>query len=223
MPNEIIEQTPMILCRAHGAFDIPVRNVVRRTTRNVVGYLCSKKMGALLGWESQIEKLCFEWLEVDPDVLKYYAQPVTTKVGNARYTPDVLVVSRTAEYFIEVKPDSVFRDEETMERIRTFQDHFKAHGTELRLVTKTELLRRPFRDNVEMLWRIAQRGLSHRNADLAVGHCRSQACTIDELNTRMWAKPEDWIVSSAIILGYLRFDITKPLTGRSVVTPTEWS
>ncbi|WP_417464833.1 TnsA endonuclease N-terminal domain-containing protein [Kordiimonas sp.] len=207
---------------ARGTFDSPVRNVVRRNPCRVVGFHASRKMGKLIGFESQIELMYFEWLEVDPDVLKFYAQPVTIQFKDSRYTPDVLVVSRTAEYFVEIKPDSVFKDGKTIDRIKGLQRHFLQCGSELKLITKSDLTRQPLRNNVEHLGRITRRGASQSVAELVLKHCLQGAQTIDELRSRMSDSAESWLVLDAVVLGYVRLDFTQPIDGNSVVTPADW-
>jgi len=206
---------------AHGKFDFPVRNVVRRNPCRVVGYHASKKMGKLIGWESQIEQLYLEWLEVDPEIIKFYAQPVTIEYEDTRYTPDVLVISKAAEYFVEIKPDSVFRDGQTMKKIKGLQRHFKKFGSELKLITKSDLTRRPLRDNVQHLGRLVRRGASHTVAELVFKHCQQGEQTIDELRSRMGDSAESWLVLDAVVLGYVTLDLTKPITGASVIKPMD--
>ena len=207
---------------AHGKFDFPVRNVVRRNPCRVVGYHASKKMGKLIGWESQIEQMYFEWLEVDPDVIKFYAQPVTIQFKDSHYTPDILVVSRTAEYFVEIKPDSVFKGSQTIKRIRALQRHFAQFGSELQLITKSDLTRQPLRDNVEYLSRITRHGASKSVAELVLKHCQQGARTIDELRTRMGENADSWLVLDAVVLGYVALDLTQPISGNSLIKPADW-
>lgn len=206
-----------------GKFDFPVRNVVRRNPCRVVGYHASKKMDKLIGWESQIEKMYFELLEVDPEVIKFYAQPVTIKFKGSQYTPDVLVVSKTSEYFVEIKPDSVFRDRKTLKRIRSLQSHFEDFGSELKLITKSELAREPLRHNVEFLGRARRRGASHSVAQLVKKHCEGGELSIAELRTKMGDNFDSWLVLDAIVLGYVELDLNQPIDGNSIIKPSKWS
>lgn len=179
-----------------------------------------KKMHHMVPWESQIEELYLEWLEVDPDVLQFYAQPATVIFGKGFYTPDVMVISRTAEYFVEIKPDSVFQDQKTMERIKALQAHFASYGNELRLITKKQLISQPLRDNVLALNRMLLREEHAAWSSRIVNRCQGKPCTIGELKDRTGNDRHTVdFIKSAIVRGYLHIDLTKPATDSSVVTP----
>src|SRR3546814_12384059 len=73
----------------------PVRLVVSKRTKRVVGYLSSAKMNGMVPWESQLERDHIRVLEADNSVKGYYVQPETISyvMGGQehRYTQDVRV------------------------------------------------------------------------------------------------------------------------------------
>jgi hypothetical protein len=87
----------------------PVRLVVSRRPFRKVGYLFSAKMGAMMGWESQLERSVMRRLEVDGNVDAYSAQPerMLLEIDGriCSYVPDLRVVRKVgAAQIIEVKP-----------------------------------------------------------------------------------------------------------------------
>lgn len=221
MPKENQKSDPINQLFQQSAFDPPVRNVVRRTTRRVVGQHYSRKMAGLIGWESQIEHKCLQMYEVDPEIIRFQTQPHTFKVNGKRYTPDVAVVGRNAEYYVEVKPDWILEDEEAMETISLLQQHFHNAGTELRLVTESQLLTYPMRSNVERLLRITRRRFDMRLIEALVRRCSGEMISIEELNKRMQLPENSDLVLEAVVLGFLALDISRPINGTSLVTPYE--
>lgn len=192
------------------------RKVVKRSTHRVVGYLASQKNGMLVPWESQIEKAYFEWLEVDPDILKFRSQPRTFKWTNIRYTPDALVTDCKGSFFVEVKPDSVFSDSHAMERLDAIGSNMKLENYDFRLVTERDIFAEPLRSNVTTIMR-------HRRVSLG-------STFLQLLNSDAFLKPQilgnlGWLEDSnmfiqmcaAIAQGLLEADLRAPLSSDSIL------
>lgn len=86
----------------------PVRLVVTKRTKRVVGYISSAKMNGMIPWESQLERDHIRTLEAENTVRAYYVQPETISyvLGGKqhRYTPDVRVEYSNGEvHIVEVK------------------------------------------------------------------------------------------------------------------------
>lgn len=89
---------------------LPVRKVVSRTTKKVVGRFPSSKCGRMVSWESQIERDFLYLLEVSREVESFAAQPERLNLvidGQPHtYVPDFYVrASDGRSWFVEVKPD----------------------------------------------------------------------------------------------------------------------
>ncbi|UTW54823.1 hypothetical protein [Kordiimonas sp. SCSIO 12610] len=203
--------------RCDELFGEPAREVVRKNPVRVVGWHASRKMRCLIGWESQLEKKHLEWLEVDPDVLAFYAQPSTIRTRLGRYTPDAYVVTRTNSYFAEVKPDKVYHDDDEMERIRGLQRHFRLNGHELRLITSQTLLANPLRANVERLMREVRRSLPQACYETGVYPFEDGLTTFEKiLNSDDYPYGEAEIFR-AIAHGHLWIDLTQTISATSTV------
>ena len=135
------------------SISVPARKIVRRSTVRVVGYHASQKMCGLVPWESQIERDFFEWLETDPHVLEFRAQPETVRFQGHSYTPDAIVRTLASTYYAEVKPDKFLECTDDLARFCDMQRQFEELGHELRLVLEREIRQVPLRGNVKILMR----------------------------------------------------------------------
>ncbi|MCJ9429661.1 hypothetical protein [Kordiimonas marina] len=142
-----------------------VRKIVRRSTHRVVGYHASIKVSGLVPWESQIEQAYFEWLEVDPEIISFKAQPRTFLWSDTRYTPDALVATDSGSFYVEVKPDKVLEDHVQMARLTDITRRLAELGLSLKLVLRSEVFRAPLRDNVVRLMRLTRKPLAARLRD----------------------------------------------------------
>lgn len=195
----------------------PVRKVVTRSTHRVVGYHFSKKMRCLIPWESQIEKLYLELLEIDPDVLQFYVQPLTIDFADTSYTPDVLVVTRSCQYFVEVKPDSVFEDAVTLGRLRSLQKHFREFGSDLKLVTKRDLVQDPIRTNVKILMRLIRQEASEELTQIILKRCEHQERSIHELVKCSNGVIQEIDILRAVAHGLLWLDLNLPISDDTAI------
>lgn len=90
--------------------DGPARQSSRRRRQNFIVDFPSLKNGHSIACDSILESAYCIWLEHDPQVVRYYAQPHTfawiDDGQRYRYTPDFLVVLTQGDcYFAEVKLD----------------------------------------------------------------------------------------------------------------------
>jgi len=90
----------------------PVRKITNFAPGKVIGHFYSHKMSRHIPFESVPEAHFFCLLELDPEVVSYFAQPETIRYrleGELRrYTPDVLVEHKSLSYiYYEVKPSRI--------------------------------------------------------------------------------------------------------------------
>src|SRR5579859_5897386 len=101
---------------------MPVRKVSHHGN-NIIGMFPSLKMaGKKIKYESTIELDLLLFLEYDPTVIEYYAQPMvitsTDTERNVRsYTPDLLVVRIDKREIIECKPESLINSTHAQQQI----------------------------------------------------------------------------------------------------------
>ncbi len=133
-----------------------VRKVVTRSGRSIRGYFPSRKMKAMVPWESTLERDAILLLEFSPEVVRYRAQPVRTTFtmnGTSKYcVPDF-----EAEFadglvsHIEVKPSKKLENPEIADRYAAIKRHYEKNTDiwyqilterELRKKTRLKNLRR---------------------------------------------------------------------------------
>lgn len=196
--------------------NIPVRKVVRRSTVRVVGYHASQKMKCLVPWESQIERDYFEWLEVDPNVIGFYAQPETFQLNEIRYTPDAFVITHKGVFFAEVKPDKVLDCEEDMDRLWKIEQALIATGRYFKLVLESDVRAQPLRSNVIVLNRYRRRPLSRDHQAIIQQALSGLELTFNEFTARTGLPNE--VLMQGIAQGFLRADLTQEFTTETTVT-----
>lgn len=192
-----------------------VRKVVKRTTHRVVGYHASRKTGELVPWESQIERAYFEWLEIDPDVIWFQAQPRTFNWSNGRYTPDALVRTHKGSFFAEVKPDDVFDDVEEFERLLKITRRLERDGFDFRLIVRSKIFTKPLRDNVVSLMRFIRGNMCPKIHQKFMQLTEHGPCSLRLLEAETGVSRST--VMRAIAQGYLALDITQHITANSLV------
>ena len=194
----------------------PVRKVVRRSTVRVVGYHASQKMCCLVPWESQIERDYFEWLEIDPNVIQFYAQPQTFNFNGLRYTPDALVITHQGDFFAEVKPDKVLECPEDMGRLSDIERELTSIGRYFQLVLERDVRAEHLRTNVVALNRYTRRQLTDDQLALIETTLADQALPIFQVIQE--ANVTESIVFHCVAQGFLLADLTKEIDLDTVVT-----
>jgi hypothetical protein len=134
---------------------MPVRRVVTKSRKRVVGYFASAKNDALIPWESQIERDYFRLLEADPKVSSFRAQPERLHYvleGRRRtYVPDVEVRTADRVYIDEVKTDADAEDAENRTLFEQFAGIYAGRGYAYRVVVESVIRRQPRLANAEKL------------------------------------------------------------------------
>lgn len=99
------------LLRSLGLFNLePARDIPNyHGQSNRIGWYASVKVGAHLRFESGLERLRMQFLDFDPEVITFAAQPFTLEWTEGRkvyrYTPDLLIVRAGRPRVVEdVKP-----------------------------------------------------------------------------------------------------------------------
>jgi len=196
--------------------NIPVRRVVKRSTVRVVGYHASRKMKCLVPWESQIERDYFEWLEVDPNVIEFYAQPETFRFPNIKYTPDALVITHQGDFFAEVKPDKVLECAEDMDRLARIEQAFRATGRYFRLILERDVRAQPLRSNIIVLNRYRRRRVSDEHRTLLQQVLAEAALSFHEITNRTGLR--QGVLMQGIAQGFLAIDLNQEFTAETTVT-----
>ncbi|WP_420429590.1 Tn7 transposase TnsA N-terminal domain-containing protein [Kordiimonas sp.] len=193
------------------------RKIVRRTTHRVVGYHASRKNGALVPWESQVERGYFQWLEVDPRIVSFRSQPKTFKWTDFRYTPDALVETREGSFFAEVKPDEALEDDVVMARLEEISRRLRAENIEFKLALRSEIFQEPLRGNVVRLMRETKRPLDTklvRRIFSFIGHNRCQLGMLAHHVCDGEISP----VLRCVAQGYLSLNLNQQITPETFLT-----
>lgn len=146
---------------------IPVRKVVRRSPVRVVGYHASMKMGALIPWESQIERDFFKWMEVDPEVTAFFSQPRRFSFGSVTYTPDAYIETPDGSFYVEVKDDEALFDVEQMNKLKFVSSHLMSQGIDFRIALSSVIREIELIKNVSILNRHVRRKVVLSASDLS--------------------------------------------------------
>lgn len=204
----------------------PVRRVITKSRKRVVGYFASPKCDALIEWESQLERDYLTLLEMDPHVVHFVAQPVRLAYeleGRFRtYVPDFCVQYRDRKVIAEVKCDRDAADPENQRLFAVFHERFAEQGLQYEVVTESAIRIQPRLGNARLLLRY--RGMSvpaeFRFAlDLLLSGHRD--LTLAEIESR-FPEPHcrEWIFSLATT-GKVRIDLNKPIADSIIVARGE--
>ena len=138
---------------------IGVRPIKNSGYRKIIGKFPSVKMQTVIWWESQIERDYIYLLEIDSDVVAYYAQPFKIKYtdkGKSRsYTPDFLVERTNKQQIVEVKPASKINQEKNLNLWRHIAPLCQREEKEFVVVTDEMIRIQPKLDNIKLLYKYA--------------------------------------------------------------------
>jgi hypothetical protein len=134
----------------------PVRKVVTKRTKRVVGYFSSVKMSGLVPWESYLEYDYLCLLEVDNTISTFAAQPellLYPYEGKIRrYYPDLRIgeANRTRRV-VEVKYQSDADDSDNKELFDVFRDIYASRKVRYDVVTERTIRQQPRLANARLL------------------------------------------------------------------------
>jgi len=140
---------------------MPVRKV-RNSGSNIIGSFPSLKMEPILiDYESTIERDLLYFLEYDPTVIEYHAQPMIitatdTEGETHTYTPDFLVIRTSRKVIVECKPEALVGGTNAQRQIRMGQVWVDTNDLDFVIVTDTKLRRDHTLENLKLFWRYAR-------------------------------------------------------------------
>lgn len=120
------------------------REPVTRSRGLVRGQFPSTKMNRMIAWESQLERKSCYHFEFSPGIVSFREQPVTlsipTQKGLSKYTPDFELTLCNGEIcYVEVKPLSMLRSPQVMERLQLAHQFLAEKGYNFIVLTDEEL------------------------------------------------------------------------------------
>ncbi len=134
---------------------------VRNYGGNVIGSFPSFKLHKKIPYESTIERDLLFFLEYDPTIVDYQAQPFvitnTSLDGTSHtYTPDFFVLRTTGKEIVECKPAHHIQQDHTKQQIAIGQTWADVNDHTFVLITDVDLRTGPRLANLKVLWRYRQ-------------------------------------------------------------------
>lgn len=136
----------------------PARKITNHGREIVTGGFASKKTGAIIPWESQIERDFLFHLEFDHSVLSYRSQAIKIEFNFqgkvTSHFPDIQVVrpNNQIDYY-EVKPAHVTESSEFQEKTKIITEHLARQGHGYSVVTDKDIRVEPKFGNLKLLYR----------------------------------------------------------------------
>lgn len=137
----------------------PLREVNTRESRNITGFVCSRKMpGQAIVHESQNELAFIKRAEIDPRVSEIYAQPILIRYRDANGAwadafPDFIIVVDGVAEIHEVKPDRQFGNASIRDKLKRIADASEQHGYLYSAALASQLHRSRDSQAIEAAWR----------------------------------------------------------------------
>lgn len=137
----------------------PLRKVNSRGSRNITGYVCSRKMpGRTLDHESPNELAFIRRAEIDPRVSEIYAQPVLIRHRDADGEwhdafPDFVIRIDDRLEIHEVKPDGQYARPDVRAKLARIADAAERHGYAYSVALASELHRSSDASAIASVWR----------------------------------------------------------------------
>lgn len=124
--------------------EMPVRNVVTRSSRKFHGYFPSKKLNRMVGFESILEKKVIGILEGSQEVVSYEEQPEVIYFHvdgkQKKYYPDFAVTLLDEELvYVEVKPYEMLMTAKLTKKYQIIMDVYNHRGHKFYFITDREL------------------------------------------------------------------------------------
>lgn len=116
----------------------------------------SEKNGAMIHWESLLEKDFIKVLEFDSTIISYESQPIEINYihnnKEKKYYPDFKAITNTNEIFLyEVKPSEKINDEKNMEKFEAARLFCKENHWNFKIVTEKDIRKGFFIENLDFL------------------------------------------------------------------------
>jgi hypothetical protein len=202
----------------------PVRKVVTKRTKRVVGYLSSVKMGGLVPWESQLEYDCLSVLEADNSVVAFHAQTeamsYTYEDVVRRYYPDILVEHADGTTrMVEVKYQSDADDPENKALFEVFGDLYAKRDIDYDVRTEVTIRRQPRLANVQLMLEDRDHAPSERlKLRLAEAFSVRRPATLGDLEAALGLSRQCAPLYGMALRGYFDIDVeSAPLSWDSLV------
>jgi hypothetical protein len=128
---------------------------------NIIGSFSSLKMKSSIKYESTIERDFLYFLEYDPTVVEYYAQPMIIKTTDIKgkghtYTPDFQVIRIDRREIIECKPEALLDQPHSKQQIEMGEGWANDNDHSFVIVTDTDLRKDHTLANLKLLWRYSR-------------------------------------------------------------------
>jgi hypothetical protein len=195
---------------------VMARRVVKRSNARSTGKFPSWKMDRMIEFESLYELAAFQYLECNPSVKHYWAQPckIQYRDGEAEclHYPDICVDFGTHKELWEIKPESELDDTDLIRRTRLLTPLLLQRGYVYRVIGGEILRRQPFYSNQRLL-------LRHRIRTVSVAHYEQLRVIAKQTTTLTWreasagkyGKNGRGILSSLAIIGHLKIDLSQKI------------
>jgi TnsA endonuclease N terminal len=138
----------------------PARKITNTGTKKNIGKFASNKNQALIPYESYLERDYLYFLEIDPQVIYYTAQPFKLNYyldgKSHRYTPDFFVERTNKKQVVEVKPENKARLPKYLTLFNKVAPIITEFGWEFSVVTDKMIRIQPCLHNIKILYKYSR-------------------------------------------------------------------
>ncbi len=213
---------------------MPVRKVSNRGG-NIIGSFPSLKMEPIIiDYESTIERHLLPFLEYDPTVKEYHAQPMVitatdTEGKTHTYTPDFLVIRTSGKEIVECKPEALVGGSNAQRQIQMGLAWADANGHDFVIVTDTDLRRDHTLANLKLFWRYARLRAPTAMVANCIAHLKKcpgdisfedLAIYLSSLANAQGTQPpltQAPFIYSMLFRHILQVDLTRPITPTTII------
>ena len=195
----------------------PLRKVNSRGSRNITGYVCSRKMpGRTLDHESPNELAFIRRAEIDPRVSEIYAQPVLIRHRDADGEwhdafPDFVIRIDDRLEIHEVKPDGQYARPDVRAKLARIADAAERHGYAYSVALASELHRSSDASAIASVWRRLKTSVHPIALRVVEDALADGPLTIGELLSTTRGHRTDLPAFHAMLaMGHVRADMTQP-------------
>lgn len=134
----------------------PSRRIVTGSGKRVRGKFASRRFGALLSWESQLERAFIHQAQLSRRIARIYPQPARLNLvglaGSIDYTPDFLVIDVDDRFsFVECKPNEKLKAVSLIHRLNAIEGTLRTANCEFSVLTERHLFDQVLQKNVARL------------------------------------------------------------------------
>ena len=197
------------------------RKIITRSGRGIRGKFPSKKLNAIVQWESLLERDAILLFEMHPLVITYQEQPSKETYydlsGQAwSCYPDFLLhLAHGRKILVEVKRNVDLQRSSVNEKLQLIALRFAEQERPYRILSETQIRREPLRSNLITLWNAYRATSIDSEISAAIDAlCVTRQFTLNELVTSIGDKQ---LVQAAIASTRLRTDLEQPLGPESLV------